>query len=101
MSYARTNVSPWRDVMAPQFDLLAEVLRFFDEHLLGKTTGLTNESPIHYFNMHAEQWAASIVDYYPDWAERCASMFGFDTTPYADATAVVGHPVAGLRISID
>ena len=32
---ARTNVSPWRARVAPAFPLLAEVLRFFDEHLLG------------------------------------------------------------------
>lgn len=151
---ARTNVSPWRDATAPQFDLLAELLRFFDEHLLGKSTGLAGEAPIHYFNMHAEQWAASdvwppkatarrlhlcgeqalrptpddrgvaqyevdfltstggnsrferlgaagIVDYYPDWADRSASMCGFDTAPYAEAASLVGHPVATLRMAID
>lgn len=32
---ARTNVSPWREEEGPQFNLLAEFLRFFDTHLLG------------------------------------------------------------------
>lgn len=53
---ARTHVSPWREETAPQFDLLAELLRFFDAHLMGLDTGLQDESPIHYFDMHVEQW---------------------------------------------
>jgi predicted acyl esterase len=151
---ARTNVSPWREETAPQFDLLAEVLRFFDTHLLDHESGLEEEAPIHYFNIHAEEWtaastwppkhdplrlqlavgglltqaaaasdvtsyradfrsstgtqtryerlgAAAIVDYYPDWTERCASMLNFETPVVQSATPIAGHPVANLRISID
>ncbi|WP_413657909.1 CocE/NonD family hydrolase [Paraburkholderia phenoliruptrix] len=58
---ARTNVSPWRKQEAPQFNLLAELLRFFDTHLMGKDAGLDAEAPIHYYNVHAEQWQASAV----------------------------------------
>ena len=47
---ARTNVSPWRDQTAPDFDVLAEVLRFFDQYLMGLDTGLGDEAPIHYFS---------------------------------------------------
>jgi putative CocE/NonD family hydrolase len=53
---ARCNVSPWRQDQTPQFDLLGELLRFFDEHLMGRDTGLTAEAPIHYFSLHAEAW---------------------------------------------
>jgi putative CocE/NonD family hydrolase len=56
---ARTNVSPWREEEAPQFNLLAELLRFFDTHLLGRETGLAHEAPIHYFDVHAEAWQSA------------------------------------------
>lgn len=56
---ARNNVSPWRAQQDPQFDLLAEVLRFFDEYLMERPTGLAAEAPIHYFSMHAEVWRAA------------------------------------------
>lgn len=53
---ARTNVSPFREQIAPQFSILAEVLRFFDEHLLGMNTGIDKEDKVHYFSMHEEAW---------------------------------------------
>jgi len=56
---ARTNGSPWRDATEPRFPLLAEVLRFFDEHLLGRDTGLAKEAPIHFHTVHAETWQAA------------------------------------------
>ena len=55
---ARTNVSQWRSQPLPEFPLLAEVLRFFDEHLMGLDTGIRREAPIHYFSMHGERWRA-------------------------------------------
>jgi uncharacterized protein len=58
---ARTNVSPWREQEAPQFDLLAELLRFFDTYLMGQEAGLSAEAPIHYYNVHAEKWQSSTV----------------------------------------
>ena len=58
---ARTNGSPWRSAgrSAPEFSILAEVLRFFDEHLAGRDTGLQAEQPVHYFCTHAETWRSS------------------------------------------
>ncbi|MDQ8731506.1 CocE/NonD family hydrolase [Bradyrhizobium sp. LHD-71] len=56
---ARVNVSPWRNRVDPEFVVLAEVLRFFDEHLAGMETGLRAEAPIHYFTMHDETWRAA------------------------------------------
>jgi uncharacterized protein len=53
---ARVNVSPWRDEEVPRFALFAELLRFFDHYLLGIPTGLEQESPVHYFSIHAERW---------------------------------------------
>ena len=56
---ARVNVSPWRARVEPELPVLGEVLRFFDQHLAGRETGLADEEPIHYFAMHAEEWRAA------------------------------------------
>jgi putative CocE/NonD family hydrolase len=56
---ARVNASPWRSRVEPELPVLAEVLRFFDQHLAGRQTGLPDEAPIHYFAMHAEEWRAA------------------------------------------
>jgi hypothetical protein len=56
---ARCNVSPWRDNVTPDFDLLAALLRFLDEYLMGRDTGLRAEARIHFFALHAEEWRAA------------------------------------------
>jgi len=57
---ARTNGSPWRDgPPQPQFPVLGEVLRFFDEHLAGMSTGLQDEAPVHFHTMRDEKWQAA------------------------------------------
>jgi putative CocE/NonD family hydrolase len=56
---ARCNVSPWRGNVTPEFDLLAALLRFLDEYLMGRDTGLRAEARIHYFALHAEEWRAA------------------------------------------
>ncbi len=53
---ARVNASPWRARIEPELPVLGEVLRFFDQHLAGRDTGLLQEDPIHYFTVHAEEW---------------------------------------------
>ncbi|MGD9843823.1 MAG: CocE/NonD family hydrolase [Variibacter sp.] len=58
---ARINVSRWREAETPQFVLLAEILRFFDEYLAEMKTGLREEAPIHYFTMRDEVWRAADV----------------------------------------
>jgi putative CocE/NonD family hydrolase len=56
---ARVNSSPWRARPEPEFPVLGEVLRFFDQHLAGRDTGLADEEPIHYFAAHAEEWRSA------------------------------------------
>lgn len=56
---ARTNTSPWRERVLPRFNILQEILRFFDHYLLGRDTGLQRESPVHYFSVHGERWYAA------------------------------------------
>ncbi len=45
-----------RSAVPPQFSLDGELLRFFDEYLLGLETGLAREAPVHYFSLHDERW---------------------------------------------
>jgi uncharacterized protein len=56
---ARINTSRWRAGETPEFDIFAEILRFFDEHLMGIDTGLRQEKPVHYFTVHEERWRAT------------------------------------------
>ncbi|HXO02439.1 MAG TPA: CocE/NonD family hydrolase [Stellaceae bacterium] len=65
---ARINVSPWRRAGTPEFSLDGELLRFFDEYLMGRETGLSKEAPVHYFSMHGEAWREA-----PQWPPVPAS----------------------------
>jgi putative CocE/NonD family hydrolase len=56
---ARVNASPWRARQEPEFPVLGEILRFFDQHLGGRDTGLAQEEPIHYFAVHVEAWRSA------------------------------------------
>ena len=57
---ARTHVSPARTEGArPRFELLAETLRFFDQHVAGVETGLLRERRVHYYTMVEEAWHAA------------------------------------------
>jgi putative CocE/NonD family hydrolase len=56
---ARINCSLWRANEAPEFDIYAEVLRFFDEYLAGRQTGIEFERSVHYFSVHEEKWRAA------------------------------------------
>lgn len=56
---ARSNVSPFRAKIEPQFPLLAEILRFFDEHVQQRDTGLSDEARAHYFSFASESWKSA------------------------------------------
>ena len=56
---ARQRLAVARAAVEPEFPVLGEVLRFFDQHLAGRETGLADEDPIHYFAVHAEEWRAA------------------------------------------
>jgi uncharacterized protein len=70
---ARVNVSPWRAQVEPEFPLLAEVLRFFDQHLAGMDTGLAAEAPVHYFTLGEEAWHAA--EQWPPIGDAPARLF--------------------------
>jgi putative CocE/NonD family hydrolase len=75
---ARVNVSPWRQAVEPGFSVLAEVLRFFDEYLQGRDTGLAREAPVHYFTIHEEAWHAA-----PSWPPNVETRALFLAEPNA------------------
>lgn len=57
---ARTHISPFRgDTVAPQFELMAEYLRFFDHYVKGIDTGLEQEKAVHYFTLGDEFWRSA------------------------------------------
>ena len=56
---ARTHVSPTRPTALPQFELLAETLRFFDQNVAGRAAGLEREQAVHYYTMIEEAWHAA------------------------------------------
>ncbi|WP_332686970.1 CocE/NonD family hydrolase [Bosea sp. (in: a-proteobacteria)] len=56
---ARIDCSPWRPKQEPDFPIVGEVLRFFDEYLMGLDTGLRREAPVHYYTLHEETWQAA------------------------------------------
>jgi putative CocE/NonD family hydrolase len=57
---ARANGSPFRgSAPEPEFPLMAEVLRFFDQHLAGMETGIAEEAPIHFHTVRGERWQAA------------------------------------------
>lgn len=56
---ARTNGSPWKSRPLPEFPVLGEVLRFFDQHLAGMDTGLLDEAPVHFHTVREEKWQAA------------------------------------------
>jgi putative CocE/NonD family hydrolase len=80
---ARVNVSLWRRQVDPQLPVLAEVLRFFDQHLAGRETGLADEARVHYFTMRDELWRSA-----DDWP------------PLGEATRTF-HLAAGRTLSAD
>jgi len=56
---ARIDCSPWRRTVEADFPIVGEMLRFFDEYLMGLDTGLRQEAPVHYFTQHDEVWRAA------------------------------------------
>jgi putative CocE/NonD family hydrolase len=55
-------IGPWGHCQNGDFDMLAEMHRFFDQHLKGIKTGILYQDPIHYFTINAPagtEWRSS------------------------------------------
>lgn len=78
---ARGNGSPFRARLEPEFPVLGAILRFFDEYIQGRDTGLAGEAPVHYFTLAQETWKAA-----PRWppAEASKTLYLGDDGALAD-----------------
>ncbi|HEX5000291.1 MAG TPA: CocE/NonD family hydrolase [Terriglobia bacterium] len=55
-------VGPWGHCQSDGLDLVAEMRRFFDQHLKGINTGILEQDPIHYYTVNADagkEWRTS------------------------------------------
>ena len=55
-------IGPWGHCQNGDFDMLAEMHRFFDQHLKGINTGILTQDPIHYYTVNAPvetEWRSS------------------------------------------
>jgi uncharacterized protein len=107
---ARINVSPWRRAETPDFSLDGELLRFFDNYLMERDTGLSRESPVHYFCLHDESWrgaaqwppvetarrlflgeGGTLATSPGEGADRVATDFGFGTGTHTRYGRLAAH----------
>ena len=68
---AKEFISPFDGNRKVKFDILSEMLRFFDYYLYGIENGILEEPPINYYSMGKEEWRQT--DQWPDPA------FSYDT----------------------
>jgi putative CocE/NonD family hydrolase len=57
-------IGPWGHCQNGDFNMLAEMHRFFDQHLKGINTGIPAQDPIHYFTVNAPagtEWRSSKI----------------------------------------
>lgn len=57
-------IGPWGHCQNGDFNMLAEMHRFFDQHLKGINTGMLAQDPIHYFTVNAPagtEWRSSKI----------------------------------------
>lgn len=53
------HVRPFATPLQAKFDHVEQVLRFFDYHLKGKSTGIEHEQPVHYYTMVQDKWKSA------------------------------------------
>jgi uncharacterized protein len=53
------HVNPSGKTKTSGFDMVGEIIRFFDFHLRGIDRGISTEPPIHYYTMGQDQWKTS------------------------------------------
>jgi putative CocE/NonD family hydrolase len=85
---ARINCSPWRGRVEPEFDMMAELVRFFDHYLMERDTGLEREASVHVFSQGDERWLAA-----GDWPVAAGSA-AYHLRP----DGALGHATAGRTV---
>lgn len=80
-------LGPWGHCQADGLDVVAEMHRFFDQHLKGIDTGIARQHPIHYYTVNApsgQEWRSS-----PTWPVAGTT----NTTFYMDGNGAGGGGV--------
>lgn len=87
---ARTNVSPWRESPSSKFQMMGELLRFFDHYLLGMDSGIGREAPVHWFSIHDNRWHDAA-----QWPPRTHNwrLFATEQAQLADAAPAARSPI--------
>jgi uncharacterized protein len=75
-------IGPWGHCQNGDFNMLAEMHRFFDQHLKGIDTGMLAQDPIHYFTVNAPsgtEWRSSKI--WPVAGTQLAKFFLAGSSP--------------------
>ncbi len=98
-------IGNWIHCANPDFDLLAEMRRFFDEELKGVDTGVQSEDPIHYFTVNAApgtEWRSAKQWPPPGAASRTLYLAPSGPTGGMLTGALPAKPAAGeFKVSYD
>ncbi len=89
----RDNASPFSPVKELNFDVLSEMLRFFDHYVKGIDNGIDKEKKVNYFTIGEEKWKHA-----DSWNLTDASDFTYyfsaDRRLVADTDSVIGGVAA-------
>jgi len=89
------NVSPHARGPEP-FDLIGEMLAFYDLHLKRKPTRLAKAPPVQYFMMGAEEWRSDT-----QWPPRGSALKPFHFTPARGLEAAAPQRAGELAYTVD
>lgn len=79
-------ISPFGDSDKVRFDVMSEMLRFFDYHLYDIDNGVLDEKPVAYYNMGQEEWR--LAENWPPYKEAERLYLSADTKLVAQADEV-------------
>ncbi len=72
----QNNASPFATSKKVEFDVMREMLRFFDYHLKGIKNGLENEPLLRYYTVGAEKWETDFM-----WPPKNTTSLRFELNP--------------------
>ena len=83
------NMSPYAERRPAAFDQAAELLRFFDHHMRGLSTGIEREAGVRYFTMGEERWKTAAA--FPPPGARTLTLYLGD-----DRVLTASEPPSGV-----
>ncbi|CAK9254263.1 unnamed protein product [Sphagnum jensenii] len=94
------NVSPFALSKKVNFNIHAEMLRFFDYYLKGIDNGIENEPKYTYFTVRDRSLQARHSNY-ADRREEDKKLLSFTSEAINEPMQITGHPVLRLNLSAD